>query len=258
MINVQSKEDIVRQLHYWNSFIANCCTSAGWPLTVAVFSHADEVTEEKPEVKSSDATKALMHSKASFSFSQVVTLDCRKLASGGLNRISKIVAECCSKFRQTFQVDFAVHLLYAFISSRLAGEIVCTVSELQSLIKQEQGEDSFALKLKDREILPTNTSELSQHLTTLSDKGQFLFLRNAGKVEDSWVVINKAVLLSEVNGTIFAPDNFLNSITILQTVQGLFCFQRSGKSSQSETQTWWLPSCNIWSSARKSQSLRSP
>ena len=204
----QSKEGIVRQLQYWSSSIANCCTSASKPLTVAVFSHADEVTEEKPEVKSSDAMKALAHSEASSTFSEVVILDCRKLASGGLTRISKIVAECCTKFRQTFRVDFAVHLLYAFISSTLAGEIACTISELQSVIKQQQGKDSFAFKLKDREFLPTNACELSQHLTTLSDKGQFLFLRNAGKVEDSWVVINKAVLLSEVNGTIFAPNNF--------------------------------------------------
>ena len=57
-------------------------------------------------------------------------------------------------------------------------------------------------------MLPTNASKLSQHLTTLCDKGQFLFPRNSRKVEDSWVVINKAMLLSEVNGTIFAPDNF--------------------------------------------------
>ena len=204
----QSKESIVRQLQYWSSFIANCCTSAGKPLTVAVFSHADEVTQEKPELKSSDAVKALAHSDASSTFSEAVTLDSRKLASGGLTRISKIVAECCTKFRQTFRVDFAVHLLYAFICSKLAGKIANTVSELQSLIKQEQGKDSFALKLKDREFLPTNSSELSQYLTTLSDKGRFLFLRNARKVEDSWVVIDKAVLLSEVNGTIFAPDNF--------------------------------------------------
>ena len=131
----QSQEDIVRQLQYWNSFIANCCTSAGKPPTVAVFSHADQVMEEKPEGKFPNAVKALTHSKASSSFSEVVTLDCRKLASAGLTRISKIVAGCCAKFRQTFQVDFAVHLLYAFISSRLAGEIVCTVSELQRFIR---------------------------------------------------------------------------------------------------------------------------
>ena len=204
----QSKEGIVHQLQYWSSFIANCCTSAGKPLAVAVFSHADEVTEEKPEVKSSDAVKGLAHSEVSCSFSDIVTLDCRKLASGGLTRISRIVAEYCTTFRKTFQVDLAVHLLYAFISSRLAGEIACTVSELQSVIKQEQGEDSFALKVNGREFLPTATSELSQHLIALSDICQFLFLRNARKVEDSWVVINQAVLLSEVNGTIFAPDKF--------------------------------------------------
>ena len=204
----QEKEEIIRQLQYWNSFVDNCCSSAGRPLTVAVFSHADEVTEDKPERKSSEIVKGLAHSETSSSFSEVVTLDCRKLASGGLTKISKIVAGCCAKFRQTFRFDFAVHLLYAFISSRLADRIACTVSELQSLIKQEQGEDSFALEVKGREILPTNTTELCQHLTMLSNKGQFLFLRNAQKVEDSWVVIDKAVLLSEVNGTIFAPDNF--------------------------------------------------
>ena len=204
----QAKEQIIRQLRYWNSFVDNCCSSAGRPPTVAVFSHADEVTEDKPDSKSSEIVKELAHSEASTSFSEVVTLDCRKLTSGGLTKISKIVAGRCAKFRKTFQFDFAVHLLHAFISSRLADHIACTVSELQSLIRQEQGEDSFALTFRSREFLPTNTTELSQHLTTLSDKGQFLFLRNARKVEDSWVVIDKAVLLSEVNGTIFAPDNF--------------------------------------------------
>ena len=204
----QEKEEIIRQLQYWNSFVDNCCSSAGRPPTVVVFSHADEVTEDKPERKSSEIVKGLAHSEASSSFSEVVTLDCRKLASGGLTKISKIVAGCCAKFRKTFRFDFAVHLLYAVISSRLADRIACTVSELQSLIKQEQGKDSFALKIEDREYLPSNTTELSQHLTMLSDKGQFLFLRNARKVEESWVVIDKAVVLSEVNGTIFAPDNF--------------------------------------------------
>ena len=204
----QEKEEIIRQLHYWNSFVDNCCSSAGRPPTVAVFSHADEVTENKPKRKSSEIVEELSHSKTSSGFSKAVTLDCRKLASRGLTKIRKIVAERCIKLRETFQFDLAVQLLYAFISSKLADQIAFTVSELQLLIKQEQGENSFALKIGEIEILPANTTELSQYLTMLSDKGQFLFLRNDGKVEDSWVVINKMVLLAEINGTIFAPDNF--------------------------------------------------
>ena len=204
----QEKEEIIRQLQYWNSFVDNCCSSAGRPLTVTVFSHADEVREDKPNRKSSEIVKELSHSKTSSSFSKAVTLDCRKLASHGLTKIRKIVAERCVKLRKTFQFDFAVQLLYAFISSKLADKIACTVSELQLLIKQEQGEDSFALKIENREYLPANITELSQYLTVLSDKGQFLFLKSARKVEDSWVVLNKVVLLSEVNGTVFAPEKF--------------------------------------------------
>ena len=204
----QEKEETTRQLQYWNSFVNNCCCGAGRPQTVVVFSHADEVVEDKPERKSFEIMKGLARSEASSSFSEVVMLDCRKLASGGLTKISKIVAKCWATFRQTFRFEFTVQLLYAFISSRLADRIACTVSELQSLIRQDQGEDSFALKIKDKKYLPVNATELSQHLTTLSSKGQLLFLRNAGKVEDSWVVIDKPVLLSEVNGTVFAPENF--------------------------------------------------
>ena len=202
----QEKEEITRQLQYWNSFVDICCCSDGRPLTVVVFSHADKVTEK--ERKSAEIVKALAHSQSSSSFSEAVTLDCRKLASEGLSKISKIVARCCTTFRQTFRFEFTVQLLYAFISSRLADRIACTFSELQSLMRQEQGEDSFALKIQDKEYLPTNATELSQHLTTLSDKGQLLFLKSARKVEDSWLVIDKAVLLSEVNGTVFAPNNF--------------------------------------------------
>ena len=201
----QEKEEITRQLMYWNSFVSNCCSSAGRPVIVAVFSHADEVTKDKPKRKSAEI---VAHSDASSIFSEVVALDCRRLASDGLTKINKVVARCCAGFRETFRFDFAVQLLYAFISSRLADQIACTVSELQSLIKHEQSEDSYALKIEGKEYLPTNATELSQHLTMLSDKGQFLFLKNIRNVEDSWLIIDKAVLLSEVNGTVFAPDNF--------------------------------------------------
>ena len=148
----QEKEEVIHQLQYWNSFVDNCCSSGSRPLTVVVFSHADEVTENKPERKSLEVVRGLSHSGDSSCFSEVVTLDCRKLASGGLTTISKIVAKCCANSKQTFQFDFAIQLLHAFISSKLADHIACTVSELQSLIKQEQGEDSYALKIQDKRV----------------------------------------------------------------------------------------------------------
>ena len=160
----QEKEEIIRQLQYWKLFIDNCCSK---PLKVAVFSHADKVTVDNPERMSTEILEA--QPRLLPSFNEIVTLDCRKLASSGLIKIGKVVATYSAAFRQTYQVDFAVQLLYAFVSSRLADQIACTVTELQSLIKQEQAEDSIAFKIDGREILPTNTTELSQHLSTLSD-----------------------------------------------------------------------------------------
>ena len=64
------------------------------------------------------------HSEASSSFNGVNCYSwlC-KLASGDLTKISKIVVGCCAKYGQTFRLDFAIHLLYTYISSRLAYRI---------------------------------------------------------------------------------------------------------------------------------------
>ena len=49
---------------------------------------------------------------------------------------------------------------------------------------------------------------VSQYLTTISDKSHFLYLRNDQDVSDSWMILDQTVLLSEVNGTVFAPKIF--------------------------------------------------
>jgi len=43
------------------------------------------------------------------------------------------------------------------------------------------------------------TQPFSQYLTTLSEKGQFLYLTNDQNIEDSWVILDQEMLLSEVN-----------------------------------------------------------
>ena len=207
----QERKDIICQLQFWKSFIHNYCSSSCD--RIVVFSHADEVTDYSPERQSSEIMEEMKSAEAC-SLSEFVTLDCRKLASPGLTKIYNIVAGYCATFRQSFRFDFGVRFLYAFISCRLADKIACTVSELQSLIKQEQSEDSLALKMKGKEILPTDTNDLLKYLTSLSEKGEFILLKNACKFEDSWLVIDKAVLLSEITGTIFAPENFKQHQTI--------------------------------------------
>ena len=52
--------------------------------------------------------------------------------------------------------------------------------------------------------LPSEKSVLLEFLSTLSDKGLILFLKNEDDAQ-SWIVIDRAALLTEVNGVLFAP-----------------------------------------------------
>ena len=56
--------------------------------------------------------------------------------------------------------------------------------------------------------LPSDTSVLIEFLTTLSDKAFILFMKNKEHLLSSWVVVEKEILLREVNGTLFAPKHF--------------------------------------------------
>ena len=42
----------------------------------------------------------------------------------------------------------------------------------------------------------------------LNNRGNILFMRNDECPQQSWIIFNKAALLSQVNGVIFAPDDF--------------------------------------------------
>ena len=41
----------------------------------------------------------------------------------------------------------------------------------------------------------------------LNKRGNILFMTNIESPKDSWIIINKAVLLSQVNGVMFAPKD---------------------------------------------------
>ena len=86
------------------------------------------------------------------------------------------------------------HVLYAFLRTKL-GKTGCTLQELTSALTLEK-DFSF------------DSIDLSESLTSLSDKGLILFLQNYKHPQSSWVVVEKDALLREVNGTLFAPDNF--------------------------------------------------
>ena len=50
-----------------------------------------------------------------------------------------------------------------------------------------------------------NLLEICEHL---NERGNILLMKNPSQLEDSWIILDREVLLSKVNGAIFAPEGF--------------------------------------------------
>ena len=207
----KSKEEITQQLQYWSSFIENHCShSSSKPAVVVIGSHADVVKSQKenPAQKSADILKN--PSSSLQTLDEIISLDCTQLGSGGLTKVCDVITRHMAQFQKTFNIDLQVHFLYDFLSREFKGQTACRISEIISHIAEDNNTEMTVGKYQKEVIvlLPRDTPTLSRHLTTLSEKGRFLYLRNDRTVEDSWVILDQEVLLSEVNGTVFAPENF--------------------------------------------------
>ena len=195
----EGEAEVIRKLHYWISFIENCCSRVeATAHLMVVGSWADQV-KEAIDQKWSNIKKACISSSSPLHFVGFTALDCRKLASSGLDKICDMIGSSCTALREATEQKQIIypHLLHAFISTKLSSEVACSVREMCTLITAESDA-----------LLPTEPNLQSPFLSSLSDGGHLLYLPNKEDFKAGWVVINKQAVLSEINGTIFASEYF--------------------------------------------------
>ena len=197
----ENEVEVIQTLQYWISFIENCSSRVeATAHLMVVGSWADKVKEtgERIDQKWSRIKKACIFSSSPLHFVGFTALDCRKLASGGLDRICDMIGSSSTALKEAAEQKEIIypHLLHAVISTKLGSKVACSVQELCTLITTE-GDG----------LLPTEPNLLSPLLNSLSDGGHLLYLPNKD-FEAGWVVIDKQAVLCDINGTIFAPENF--------------------------------------------------
>ena len=198
--------DVKGQLQYWLNFLQNECSHLRVSSPVIIIgSHDDKArtnTSTYAEKRQLPA-QILSENYPSLKMAGFVEMDCRRLASNGLENLHKIMSSECSMLRwQAPKVSLLCHGLYAFLTTA-ATDPVLTLNEISKGLQEM--EDTF---------LPTNFVDLAAHLTTLSDKGLILFLKNSDKIAESWVIVQKQYLLSEIHGQLFAPKHFKNHLAL--------------------------------------------
>ena len=185
---------IERNLYYWFNFIksASLQLSSSRPSQILVIgSRLDELTNGYERISKlvAEVAKKAYHSQKYGGF---LPMECHRPGGKGVKEfVAKLSYSCKAVLDRSNKISFYCHVQFSFL--QLLQKIAISLKEL-----------CIELRKHDDPSLPSERSVLLKFLTTLSDKGLILFLKNEDDAQ-SWVIIDRAALLAEVNGVLFAP-----------------------------------------------------
>ena len=221
----KSLQKCVHELLYWKSFIDNQVNTQHSQRieVVIVASHVDvvKVRGENPDHKITQIIWKAFSGQGD-SYNKIVT-DCRQKMSNGLKTISTRISTLCSVHKKSLNISIQVHFLkYLLNRYSMNNKVACNFSDIKDLVLSE---DNIALR--NSGLIPTDNNQLSNHLTTLSDNGELLFLKNKDNINASWIVFEIDFLLSSVNNIIFSHkfvrhDSSKTGVVSLSEIEKLF------------------------------------
>ena len=178
-----SEEDIKQKLKFWISYLENQCISITTkPHVIIVGSHSDVVRSrgEDPRAK---VNMELLQMRKVFLISKFIQMDCRKANSHDIFHLSEILKKSCDALRKNIDLEH-LRVVFTYLQDKF-----CDVS----LVKFEEVLNDFG-----------DANELHNDLSELNDRGEIVYLNG----NEKWVILDKEALLSEVNGVLFAPEDF--------------------------------------------------
>ena len=206
----ESYDDFKQSILYWLSFIENqCCNSlTGRPHIIIVGSHVDVL---KSIGESYDDKQLLIeHIQTSFDFTGVtivgfVAMDCQYSQSGGMSELRRYLNDSCKMFRKRFKesIRYNAQCFLSYLLEKFKGSKAVMFKQIMTIIKHDRDITSDSNPLF---CLPGSFQALFDLCYDLSERGHILFLRDKYTPSKSWIVIDKESLLSEITGTIFAPE----------------------------------------------------
>uniref|UniRef100_A0A1X7UCQ6 Uncharacterized protein n=1 Tax=Amphimedon queenslandica TaxID=400682 RepID=A0A1X7UCQ6_AMPQE len=194
VVNILEKE-AVKQLHQWLTIVRNEAQKALNQCHVIVMvSHVDEISNPVERRRRKEEIQQIIVRERCDS----VFLDCRKHGGRGVESFFNKLSSACESIRSTSGRNLSLycHMMYGLLEERK--ENILTLSNIM-----------FAGK--DNYIIPDKREDILDVLDSLHSTGLVSVLKSEDKV---WVVVNKGILLTEVDGILFAPETFKEHVDI--------------------------------------------
>ena len=204
---------VTDSVSYWLGIVSNQCTSMdGKAPLIVIGSHADTMLNKKEELQHKRGL--IFRSTQSFKNFDVIAfipMDCRYSNSDGMKLLRRTIRATCANIREKLTIGLSAHAFLNFIMENHTETVAISLKDAQNEVaKAAMRSKRFGVSADTDKILsiPTNTKPLLEICRQLSDKGHILLLYNNHYPEKSFIILNKGVLIAEVNGTIFSPSSF--------------------------------------------------
>ena len=196
VVNILEKEP-VKQLHQWLTVVRNEAQKAlNQCHVIVIVSHVDEISNPVERRRRKEEIQEIIVRERYDS----VFLDCRKLGGSGVDSFFNKLSSACESIRSTSGKNLSLycHMMYGLLVERK--ENILTLSDVMSA-----GKDN------DDYFIPDKREDVLDVLDSLHSTGLISVLKSEDKV---WVVVNKGILLTEVDGILFAPETFKEHVDI--------------------------------------------
>ena len=205
VVDFSEEEDKIKEkIQYWLQFISNHSSDSGPnPHLLVVGSHVEKLSAKESRENSSLLQSVISsHNLSGFSFIGNILMDCRYSESTSMSKLRSKLSESCKSLRSSAEMAAAHHSYLVFLLDRFREEVAVTLGEASAeMTKHLNSSDYIYLEC-------AKSSDPLEICKGLNNRGNILFMRNDECPQQSWIIFNKAALLSQVNGVIFAPDHF--------------------------------------------------
>ena len=195
VVNILEKE-AVKQLHQWLTAVRKEAQKAlNECHVIVIVSHVDEISNPVERRRKEEIQEIIVRKRCNS-----VLLDCRKLRGSSVDSFFKKSSIACESIRSTRRNKSSLyhHEMYRLLVERK--ENILTLSDVMSA-----GKDN-----KDY-VIPDKREDVLDALHSLHSIGLISVLKSKDKI---WVVVNKGILLTEVDGILFAPKTFKEHVDI--------------------------------------------
>ena len=210
-----SEEDIKQKLAYWISLLANQCVSVtAKPHVIIVGSHKD-VVRSRGEINMEFLQRVCVSS--GFVLSIFIPMDCRQSNSFDMVKLAESMKESCDALREELVVTHRLHHLFTHLLEEFKDTPAVSVKQ----VLQSASSSTF---MKFR-LSAHNSEYLHTSCVSLNDSGHILYLRH-DDISKSWIILDQAAILSEVNGILFAPTRFKQHCDLATSSTGIVPLSR--------------------------------